>query len=272
MKNLLIPLCAGLALLAAPLWAASLSEDQLARMRAADVVLLGEIHDNPGHHEVQAEALDALRPAAVVWEMLTPETAARFQAGWLDDPDHMAQALQWAAREWPGFDLYQVVLKASRGSAIYGGLVPRQKVQSVIEQGFAVVFGSEAAKYGLMIPLAADDQAAREAEQMAAHCDAMPSAQLPVMVDIQRLRDAVLAQAVVAAMDETGGPVVVITGNGHARRDRGVPEVLARVAPGLRVFSLGQSEDGAITGSFDAIVDSPAVDRPDPCAVFQKRD
>jgi uncharacterized iron-regulated protein len=269
MQSILFGAC--MALLAAPLWAASFPADVLARMRDADVVLLGEVHDNPAHHALQAEALEALRPPAVVWEMLSPETAARFQAGWLDDPEHMAQALDWAAREWPGFDLYQVVLKAARGSAIYGGLVPRQKVQAVIDSGIAVVFGSQAAKYGLMIPLAPADQAAREAEQLAAHCDAIPVAQLPVMVAIQRLRDAVLAQAVITAMDETGGPVVVITGNGHARTDQGIPEVLARVAPGLRVFALGQSEDGAITGSFDAVVDSPAVERPDPCEVFRNR-
>ena len=46
-------------------------QDVLADMRAADVVILGEIHDNPQHHLVQAEAVEAITPTAVVWEMVT---------------------------------------------------------------------------------------------------------------------------------------------------------------------------------------------------------
>lgn len=270
MRFFAILVCACAALLAAPMRAAELSAELVDRMRAADVVLLGEVHDNPAHHARQQEALVALKPSAVVWEMLSPETAARFRAGWLNDPDNLYQAVAWAQKEWPSFALYVPLIQATEGVPAYGGLVPRKMARLVQEKGVAVVFGSEAAKYGLMIPLSKEERAAREADQLEAHCNALPEEQLPMMVDFQRLRDAVLARAVVTAMADTGGPVVVITGNGHARRDRGVPEVLSRVAPGLKVFALGQSEDGAIEGSFDAVLDSPAVDRPDPCAVFQK--
>ncbi len=90
------------------------------------------------------------------------------------------------------------------------------------------------------------------------------------MVAVQRLRDAVLARAVVVAMAGTGGPVAVITGNGHARHDWGVPAFLARVAPDLEVFVLGQTEDGApLQGGFDEVRSAPAVARPDPCAAFR---
>ena len=44
---------------------------------AQDVVILGEIHDNPAHHEVQAERVADIQPRALVFEMLTPEQAAR---------------------------------------------------------------------------------------------------------------------------------------------------------------------------------------------------
>jgi uncharacterized iron-regulated protein len=140
----------------------------------------------------------------------------------------------------------------------------------VFDGGLAESFGDGAATYGLTEPLPETEQAAREALQMAAHCDALPEEMLPGMVAVQRLRDAVLARAVVQAMEETGGPVAVITGNGHARRDRGVPSYLGRVAPDLEVFVLGQTEDGApLQGGFDEVVSTPAVDRPDPCAAFR---
>ena len=83
---------------------------------------------------------------------------------------------------------------------------------------------------------------------MQAHCDALPEDMLPGMVAVQRLRDAVLARAVVRAMDDTGGPVAVITGNGHARRDWGMPAMLARAAPDLDVWVLGQTEEDQPAG------------------------
>ena len=42
----------------------------MAAARAADIVVLGEIHDNPAHHENQAAIVAALQPAALVFEMI----------------------------------------------------------------------------------------------------------------------------------------------------------------------------------------------------------
>jgi len=106
---------------------------------------------------------------------------------------------------------------------------------------------------------------------LAAHCNALPAEALPQLVAIQRLRDAVLTRAILRAVDETGGPVAVITGNGHARKDQGIPTFLSRLRPGLKVFVLGQAEDGVVTGEFDAVIDSPAAEREDPCKAFESQ-
>ena len=256
--------------LAVPVLAGSVPEDVLTRMAAADVVILGEVHDNPGHHARQAAAVAALGPAAMVWEMLTPEAAARIDGAALPAADTLAAALNWANSGWPSFDMYYPILVAGKVPVI-GAQVPRAKVMGVVKGGASAVFGAGAADYGLTSPLSAKEQATREAEQNAAHCNAMPVDRLSFLVDIQRLRDAVLARAVVAAFDEYGGPVVVITGNGHARNDRGIAVYLHQVRPALKVFVLGQSEGGQIDGEFGAVLDSPVVDRPDPCLAFQKQ-
>lgn len=238
-------------------------------MAQADVVILGEVHDNPEHHKTQARMVQALTPRAVVWEMLTPERADVLDKGVTADPDQLARDLQWSDTGWPEFSFYAPIFAASQGAAHYGGQVPRSQAGDVMQNGAAAFFGAEAAQYGLKDPLPAAEQSSREADQLANHCDAMPKDMLPLLVEFQRLRDAVLARAVVRAFRETGGPVVVITGNGHARTDRGIPVYLAQAMPGLVSFSLGQSEDGQISGAFDAVVDAAAVDRPDPCLAFQ---
>ncbi|MFY0309873.1 ChaN family lipoprotein [Leisingera sp. D0M16] len=240
-------------------------------LRGADVAVLGEVHDNAVHHQRQAALLAELQPKAVVWEMITAEQAANLDPEMLSDAERLAEALDWAGSGWPEFSLYAPVFAAAQGARQYGALVPRAEAARALEQGVAAYFGAEAAaRFGLDQPLPDAEQAAREADQLANHCNAMPTEMLPVLVELQRLRDAALATAADSALAETGGPVAVITGNGHARTDRGLTVYLAKARPKARIRSLGQSEDGQISGSFDLVLDAPAADRPDPCLVFQK--
>lgn len=274
MRHTTILICACVALVAAPIRAALASElvpdEVLLQIAGAEVVIVGEVHDNPVHHRVQRDVAAALEPRAMVWEMLTAESAERINRNLISDPEKLAATIRWAELGWPPLSMYLPIFEAAPDAPIYGALVPREAARGAMEAGAAVAFGADAARYGLTVPLQEDEQTAREAGQMAAHCDAMPTEMLPVLVQIQRLRDAVLARAILTAMEDTGGPIVVITGNGHARKDWGVPNFLARMKPGLRVFVLGQSEEGAIQGEFDAVLDAPAVERDDPCAAFHK--
>jgi hypothetical protein len=166
--------------------------------------------------------------------------------------------------------MYHPIFTAAPEAAIYGALVPRDAASAVFDDGAASVFDGDAARYGLDRDLPEDQQATRAALQMKAHCDALPEDMLPGMVAVQRLRDAVLARTTLQALDETGGPVAVITGNGHARRDWGMPAVLERAAPEVDIWVLGQTEeDHPLDGDFDAMSSAPAPDRDDPCAAFE---
>ncbi|MCG7629239.1 ChaN family lipoprotein [Epibacterium sp. MM17-32] len=244
------------------------SPDLLRRATQADIVILGEVHDNPDHHRTQAALISEIAPAAVVWEMLTQQQAARLTPEALQAADDLPQVLAWQQSGWPEFSLYRPVFEAARAARHWGAAVPRADARTAMRAGVISFFGADADRFGLEMPLAAPEQAQREADQQAAHCNALPEHLLPAMVDIQRLRDATLARAALAALTETGGPVVVITGNGHARRDRGVPVYLHRASDEVAVFALGQAEAGRIEGDFDAVVSAPPVERPDPCAAF----
>jgi uncharacterized iron-regulated protein len=70
-------------------------------------------------------------------------------------------------------------------------------------------------------------------------------------------------------MADTGGPVAVITGNGHARRDQGLAVPLARVAPDLSLLAIAQFEEEAPAAPpFDLWLITHATPREDPCAAF----
>lgn len=237
---------------------------------ASDIVFIGEVHDNPAHHAVQAEIVDGLRPTALVFEMLTPEQASYVTPDLAADEAALEAALGWQDSGWPDFSLYYPIFAAAPGARVYGAAVPREAARQVTEIGLIATFGPDGDRFGLDRPLSETEQSARLDLQRAAHCDALPEELLPMMVDIQRLRDARLAEAALDALAETGGPVAVITGNGHARTDWGAPALVARAAPTVSVHTVGQSEAGAgLDGIFDETRESPAPDRDDPCAAFR---
>lgn len=240
-----------------------------ASLPSADVVFLGEVHDNSEHHENQARAIVAIAPAAIVFEMLTREQAERIPDS-LPSKDTLEALLDWESSGWPDFSLYFPVFRAAAEARFYGAELPREAARAAMEHDVTDVFGPDYRRFGLDQPLPAQQQAEREALQSAAHCHALPDHLLPAMVAIQRLRDAMLAQTALQAHEETGGPVIVITGTGHARTDWGAPFKLSQAAPDLQIISVGQFEsapDGA--PPFDYwIVTDPAA-RPDPCALFE---
>ncbi|MDF1873361.1 ChaN family lipoprotein [Vannielia sp.] len=240
----------------------------------ADVFILGELHDNPDHHLRQADLIGKIEPRAVVFEMLTAEQAEIANKMGRVDPD----AVGWAQNGWPDFSMYAPVFEASEGGEIYGGMLGREVVRRAFSEPPKELFeelwtgAGDPPQFGLDAALPPEQQERREEEQMEAHCGALPENILPGFVSAQRLRDAALAAQVLAAFEATGGPVVLITGNGHARQDWGVPALLRAAAPDLTVASLGQYEGATPdhADAFQAVALSTAPEREDPCAAFQK--
>ena len=270
MRAFLATLCCALTLAGQPRAEAAEAAMIAAAARGSDLVLLGEVHDNPGHHDRQAAVLAALSPTAIVFEMISPAQAALVTPALAGDRSALAERLDWANSGWPDFEFYAPLFAFGAQVPIYGAHLDRAAARAAFDQGAAAVFAGDAARFGLSDPLPEDEQAAREAGQQAAHCGALPDHILPAFVEAQRLRDAALAEAALDALAAHGGPVAVITGNGHARRDWGIPALVARAAPGVSVFALGQFE-AAPSGDvpFDLWAVSGPVDRPDPCAAFR---
>jgi uncharacterized iron-regulated protein len=263
------PLLAGLFLLA-PANAGEIDSDRLAQLPNADVVILGEVHDNPVHHENQTLAVVAIVPRALVFEMFGPIAALNATLEARRSPETLARALRWEEGGWPDFAMYYPIFIAAPDAAIFGGAVPRDDVRQAVSDGAAALFGAGAPLFGLDQPIGEAEQEAREASQQVAHCNALPERILPGMVEAQRLRDAALARAVIAAMAETGGPVVVITGNGHARKDWGMPQALALALPDVSVAVVGQLEVSPDSPPpFDYWLVTKAAEREDPCLAFQ---
>jgi uncharacterized iron-regulated protein len=107
------------------------------------------------------------------------------------------------------------------------------------------------------------------------------------MARVQRLRDAVMADSLIAADAATGDGAVLIAGREHVRTDRGVPWYLRKrgvagagivtlgifeVQPGQTTWraSLPEGADGR-KPLFDYVWFTPRFDDTDHCAELRKR-
>lgn len=250
--------------------AAELAPEDAARMRAADIVILGEIHDNALHHAGQGALMAEVGPAAVVFEMLTPEMAGQV-ADWDGaDLEKLGEEVGWESQGWPPIALYAPVFNALGEAAVIGAAQPRETVRRAFAEGAAAVFGAGAARFGLDADLPEAERGARAALQFAAHCEAMPMEMMGGMIEAQRLRDAQFADAALRALETHGAPVVVITGNGHARRDWGMPHLIGLAAPDVEVFAVGfvEAPNPLDDARFDVTLVTDPAPRGDPCAAL----
>lgn len=276
----------------APQWSAASLEHQSGgaeiyqRMAKADILVLGEIHDNPDHHRLQAAVLSEMlrrgRRPAIVWEMI-PRGMQALLDSYTGDADSFGSFMAWNERGWPDWEIYQPIAEVALAAKLpmRGGDLDPATIRLVSSRGFDAAFGADRARrLGLNRSPSMDIQASMLQEQADAHCGLMPAASLAPMVDVQRARDAALAEAALFAVTAPGvDSVIVITGTIHARKDRGVPAVLARIAPSVSVFALGLREDEAAAGAeqalpsslFDAVWSTPPGPKIDHCAELRKR-
>lgn len=240
-------------------------------LRNARFILLGEVHDNPEHHRQRAELLSRLladgRATRVVFEQMDRASDAALAAA-PRDPEAVADAggLDRAGWRWP---LHRVLVEAALagGATIAGGNFDRDLARRLVREGAA------AAPAELRIALetvpwsAAQDETVRGAIEQG-HCGALPPDRVAPMALVQRLRDASLAQAMLRAPEPR---VVLIAGNGHVRKDLGVPHYLrAAGVASSQIVALGFVEDRDASMPFDLRQLTPGVERPDPCEGFRK--
>lgn len=250
------------------------------RLLAARFVLLGEVHDHPDHHRIQARFVEQLasagRPPAVVFEMLDPAKQEAIDAFLTEggrDPDAFAARVRWSESGWPTFALYRPIFRAAleAGLPILAAGLPRSG-------SLAPDAPERSAGFGLDEPLPASEQAERLEEMFVGHCELMPRETLAPMVEIQRARDARLALALLRA-EAVHGRAVLIAGNGHVR-DGDVPALLVRAGvPRDAIVSVGLLEvDPEQTtvaeteaNPFDFAVFTPVAERQDPCQGLRER-
>ncbi|MGH6944431.1 MAG: ChaN family lipoprotein [Geminicoccaceae bacterium] len=257
----------------------------LESLAGADFVLLGESHDDPLHHRLQAQLVRALAragapPAAVAFEMIPTDrqlAVVEYLEQRPDDARDLGPATGWQQRGWPDFAQYAPIVQAAldAGAVIVAGDLPGAQQDRVLEHGARALRTSFVRRTGLDQKLPAPLAVGLRQELLQSHCGEVAAGALEGMSRVQRARDAMLADRLAAVSGRQRG--VLIAGRGHVRTDRGVPWYLRRLRPDARIVSLAFIEvDEAHPGSspetpFDYVWFTPSIARDDPCAGYANR-
>ena len=268
-----------------------IAEDALvARLVASRFVLLGERHDNPDHHSLQAKVVRAMveagRRPALGFEMLATDDAAavvRYLARSPKDAAGLGDAVNWSRSGWPEWRFYQPIAQAALdvNVPIVATNLSRAATDAVRRNGLSGLGPSLTTQLRLAEP-SPDTRLAMTRELRESHCGQMPEDVIDRMADIQWARDARIALSLARGGQRDGA--VLIAGAGHVRGDRGVPWHLARQAAGASIASLAFVEVDAAaekpgdyaarfesdTLPFDYVWFTPKVDGGDPCEKLKK--
>jgi uncharacterized iron-regulated protein len=279
-------------------------------MISAPVVLMGEVHDNVVHHEVRGTLLrDWLRgmpdrPAAIVFEHLDREhndalrlaqkrslqglprkrveqgqpaqgTAARADMeALLDAGGFDRQGWGWPAHR-PLFE----AAYAGGGTWIAANLSRATAQQLARDPSFPVEPALQAVLESARWSEAAQQALARALTE--GHCGTMPEAVVGRIIRVQRLRDAALALPLLDAGERRS---LLLAGNGHVRRDHGVPRYLGALEKEALVIGfeeiqtpgdagtgdlaamVGAGRAAALAEAYDLVCLTRVPQRADPCA------
>ena len=175
---------------------------------------------------------------------------------------------QGAGWNWDYYRPY-VALALEHHLPLLAANLSRSDAEQIVHHGYGAVFDAVTLRDLELQQAPPGLRSSQEQEVEEGHCHALPKDLLPEMARAQMARDAVMA-AVLRAHAANG--VVLLAGDGHVRRDLGVPRWLGAAAL-PRVLSVGFLERGVTDPpieAFSEVIVTEAAARADPCAALRR--
>ncbi len=204
-------------------------EDLAGEAAKADVVFLGEQHDDPGTHAMEralVEAIGRRRPVILSMEMFERDVQPvvdAYLAGRLPEDSLMAEA-----RPWPRYvtDYRPAVVWAkAHGWPVIAANVPRSVASAVARQGLTAIdsLGEHRGWAAAEFSCKHDDYFDKFRETMAAHVpgedQAAKDAAMERYYQAQCVKDETMAESIVAARRTAGPTPIVVHLNGAFHSD-----------------------------------------------------
>jgi uncharacterized iron-regulated protein len=252
----------------------------LAALQGKRLILLGEVHDNGTQHALRLEVARRLvatgaRPA-IAFEQFDRERQSDIDRARRERPRDADFVIEQSggAKNWR-WEFYRpfVQLALDFDLPIVAANLSRADAMRLSTEGWSALSDVTAAQRLSIERLSTEFREAHQREIQRAHCDLIPADDLPAMARAQIGRDLVLAQSI---RPYIARGVVLLAGNGHVRKDFGVPTWLTadELTQAISVGLLEEGEPDApdqLAARFDVFTMTPIAERPDQCAELRKR-
>lgn len=222
---------------------AILFPELIEQLKEIDVIFVGEVHNNPEHHLIQVQLLQALMsryapPLAVAMEFFDTTRQPvldRFMNREMDEAAFLEQ-VDWKNSWRFPYHLYRPLLWVSRekGAALLGVNAPNPVVKKVARSGLSSLTAEERNQVARDIDLGNSDHREYLSGIFKQHpfkghrTDGMGN--FDHFYEAQCVWDETMAETIADYMKAKGGKMVVFTGNGHIANKFGIPDrVLRRV-------------------------------------------
>jgi len=244
------------------------------------VILLGETHDNGVQQALRLSALGQLVATgahpALAFEQFDRERQADIDRARRERPHDAAYLIERAGAD-PGWNwnYYRpfVELALQYDLPIVAANLPRNDAMRVAVDGWSALFDAKVRDQLKLDSLPADLHRKQLQAVRTGHCNLLPPEQVEPLARAQVARDIVMARAIRPYL-QTG--VVLLAGNGHVRRDIGVPRWIdddwRKDAISIGLLERDQARTPfPPSEEFDAYVMTDPAQRTDPCVELAKR-
>ena len=252
-------------------------QDLIAAIHEADIILLGEIHDNLFQHRARADLISKIQNTefVIVSEHLVSGSEIAYSGSLLEDLETIG--FNKKAWSWP---THEVLYKKFEefNLPIFGGDLSKKDINNIYAgRGFS--------QSDTLIPIVKrsvlDSQSKDKLlnDLVLGHCGVVEEDLLSFMYKVQRYRDAGMAY-----IASKVAPAIVIAGNGHVRRDYGVPQIIKKMNPNSNVISIAFLETDKLSEMTDNLIKkffkdedtdyiwlTEPVSRVDPCEKLRGR-
>lgn len=234
------------------------------------LLLLGEVHDNPDGHKMRYQYLEKLvqqgwRPV-IAMEQFDLEQNGDLQKA-MQQCDTAACVIQKTGKnawQWP---LYQPVIQLALTYhlPVVAANLSRKNAFLTVKEGLkSVLPDSIIQQYQLPQSISASLRQAQEDEIKASHCGMAPNDMIHGLAEAQIARDILMTNTLLTY--GVNKDVVLLAGNGHVRKDIGVPYWLREQhQTNIRSVEFIENDNHVTDNSYDQRIIIPTHERPDMC-------
>lgn len=201
------------------------------KIRQHAYVFVGEKHDNPRHHQIELEILQARfqvpapKRGRAVFEMLDEAQDSLIS---LLKPqqnlDEMKLTMQWPVKAWDWNSYGPLFQEAVKFDALKSGNISRALINAIYKDGPKILASTP--KFLSATKQSAETQQYLLDQIFAAHCGMQSRESLQPMLHIQLAKDASMAAAMIS-----DARAILIAGGEHVRPTTGAPAHLQTLQP-----------------------------------------